>query len=184
MPDGLQRRPLPADEAERARRRAVLLEQLGGRQRVERVQPGVERPVLVAEAVEIGLVVQRRQIPERMLGEIPHLTLIEAEAGQHLRIGQHLLGVEPTADPAQHLLAPRIVAVREVELADVGPVALIARLRELLGPRIRIQPVVQTGTEREHVAAGTSSTPRAPSPRARGAPAPTRNSSQRCLRPR
>ena len=153
MPHGLQRRPSAADEAERPRRCAVLLEQLGGRQRVERVQPGVEGTVLVAEAVEIGLVVQRRQIPEGMIGEIPYLSLIEAEAGQHLRIGQHLLGMEPAADPAQHVLAPRIVAVRQVELADVRPVALVARLRELLGPGIRIQPVVEAGAEREHVAA-------------------------------
>ena len=82
-----------------------------------------------------------------MIGGVPNLTLIETEAGQHFRIGQHLLGVEPAVDPAQHPFAPRIVAVGEVELADVRPVILVARLRELLGPGIRIQPVVQAGAD-------------------------------------
>ena len=89
------------------------------------------------------MIVERRQIPERMRRKVVELALVEAEAAEHLRIGQHLLGVQAAVDPAQHVLATRIVAIRQVELADVAPVSLVAGLRELLGASIGVETVRQ-----------------------------------------
>ena len=50
----VQRRAAAADELQRAGRRPVLAEQVSGGHLIEMIQAGVERPVLVAEAVQYG----------------------------------------------------------------------------------------------------------------------------------
>ncbi len=139
---------------ERAGRRAVLLEQVGRRDVVQVIEARVKRLVLVAKRVHVGLVVEPGQLGEGVGLHVLDLALVQAEFRQHLRIGQHLLGVHRAVDPPEDVLASRVIDVRQLELLDVRPVAVVAGVREVLGARIHVQPVVEALAEREHMAAG------------------------------
>src|SRR6201988_2622884 len=99
MPDRLQGRSAAADKAERRRRRAVFAEELRRTERVQVIQPGVERPILVGETVHIRRKVQRGELGERTLSEVVGLAAVQAELLEHVASGQLFGRIQASAEP-------------------------------------------------------------------------------------
>ena len=100
-----RRRPLKRMAASR---RAVLREQLAGRDLVELVEPDAERLVLVADRVEVRPEVEQRQLGPAARGDEVDFPGVESERAEDLRVLELLLGVPGAVDPPEHLDPPRI----------------------------------------------------------------------------
>ena len=137
-----------AVEADGGVRRAVLGEQLAGRDLVELVEPDAERLVLVADRVEVRPEVEERQLRPAAAGDEVDLPGVEPERAEDLRVLELRLGVPGAVDPPEHVDPARVGDGGEPELLDVLPVLLVAGPGEVLGPDVGVEPV------RERVGAG------------------------------
>src|SRR5437762_2644565 len=104
------------------------------------VQASVKRAVLVGEFFEIRVEVQRRQLPPSMTRQELHFSLVEAKRLQHVWALQVVLGIHFSLQHAKHAVPPGIGECRQVELSNVLPVTVVARLSEVLSTSIYIKP--------------------------------------------
>ena len=156
VPEPVERRGVGASqEAQRGLRGAGLPVDLDELRIVQVVVADAERLVLVGELSEIGLDVERYQIPPRALGQIPDLALVEPEPPEHCRIVKHLLGVEAPVDSPQHVVASGVGENREIQLLRVLPKALVPRLSDVLGSTVDVQAIGEPVADGEHVPAVT-----------------------------
>src|SRR5206468_6752608 len=95
------------------------------------VQASVKRAVLVGEFFEIRVEVQRRQLPPSMTRQELHFSLVEAKRLQHVWALQVVLGIHFSLQHAKHAVPPGIGECRQVELSNVLPVTVVARLSEV-----------------------------------------------------
>src|SRR6059058_5311966 len=119
------------------------------------VQASVKRAVLVGEFFEIRVEVQRRQLPPSMTRQELHFSLVEAKRLQHVWALQVVLGIHFSLQHAKHAVPPGIGECRQVELSNVLPVTVVARLSEVLSTSIYIKPVCEPLADSAHMTSGS-----------------------------
>src|SRR5437588_8905851 len=118
------------------------------------VYAGVERAVLVGEFVEVGIEVERRQLPPSVTRKELNFSLVKAERLEHIWTLQVVLRIHFSLQHAKHPVPARVGKCSEVEFLNVLPITVIARLGEVFGAGIHVKPVGEALAYGADVASG------------------------------
>src|SRR5215472_7470585 len=99
---------LAANETDRGGRGVLAPEQVGHRDLVQIVEADAEGLILIGEGIEVGPVKEQGQVRPGIAGEEVGLAVVEAEAVQNLKVGEHLLGVKLVVEELRFPIPPPV----------------------------------------------------------------------------
>jgi hypothetical protein len=133
----------------------ILPQQIAQLHRVQVVQAGFIRTILLGEAIDVRPKIEHRQVPPRVPCQVLDLFPVEPQFGQNFAVVKILISTELPAEVPTHTLAARIVEIGEIEFFDVAPIEVIARFGKLLRAQIRIKAVGERFMQGADVSSGS-----------------------------